>query len=243
MLEELVYIHQQIPISGVTLEVPEPNTLLIKADQPLKVASSAILGGHLRTANYILNHTVDLNYGGDDPEKDLQQVAAGLELKKDIVGMMTAVSIKNTLMSCCQIESLKVVTLCTAGIGNPGVAGIPIRQVTNNNCPGTINLIVLIDGNLTEAAMINAVMTATEAKARSLFKKQIKLANGEQVTGTTSDAIVVACTGNGKSIPYAGTATDLGYLIGKTVYESLTKGIDLYLDYKRKEKEAVSLSN
>ena len=34
--------------------------------------------------------------------------------------------------------------------------------------PGTINTIVVIEGSLTDAAMVNAVITATEAKAAAL---------------------------------------------------------------------------
>ncbi|MDS1029372.1 hypothetical protein RDV78_02500 [Bacillota bacterium LX-D] len=46
--------------------------------------------------------------------------------------------------------------------------------------------------------------------------------------------MVIACTGQGRENMYAGTATDLGYLIGNTVYNSLTSGIETYLETKGK---------
>ncbi|MDD4369390.1 MAG: adenosylcobinamide amidohydrolase [Oscillospiraceae bacterium] len=57
---------------------------------------------------------------------------------------------------------------------------------------------VLVDGNLTGAAMVNAVITATEAKTRAIFQAGVRLPDGDMATGTTTDAIVIACTGRGK---------------------------------------------
>ena len=229
MLEDVLLFKKQVSIQGINFYVNGKTTFLVSSDRPLKVLSSAVLGGNLRQARYIINHSVDKNYNGSDPEQDLKQVAESLNLEQDVVGMMTAVSVTHTVLSCGSQKELSVATLCTSGIGNPGVAGVPVSKLQSKMQPGTINIILLIDGNLSDSAMVNAVITATEAKARALFKAKISLPNGEPITGTTSDAIVVSCTGRGKSLHYAGTATDLGYLIGLTVYNAVSQGVDAYM--------------
>lgn len=155
-------------------------------------------------------------------------MALRLRLGSDVLGMMTAVSVKHTVLSRGKHQDLSVATLCTAGVGNPGVAGLPANKAQGRYRPGTINIILLIDGNLTDAAMVNAVITATEAKTRALFKTKVILPDGEPITGTTTDAIVVACTGGGDTLRYAGTATSLGYLIGITVYKAVLRGVKTY---------------
>ena len=234
MLEEVLLFNKQFSIQGINFHVYGKNTFLVSSIRPLKVLSSAVLGGNLRQARYIINHTVDKNYNGSDPEQDLKQVAERMQLEQDVVGMMTAVSIIHTVLSCGNQKELAVAALCTVGVGNPGVAGVPASKLQSKIQPGTINIILLIDGNLSDAAMVNAVITATEAKTRALFKAKISLPNGEPITGTTSDAMVVSCTGRGKNQYYAGTATDLGYLIGQTVYNAVSQGVDDYLLWNKK---------
>lgn len=224
-----VYFHQQAFIRGISLYIAERSTFIVASATPLKVIGSPVLGGDLRLASYIINHSVDKGYNSSEPEEDLRKVALHLSLGQDVLGMMTAVSVSHTVLKQERQNNITVAALCTAGTGNPGAAGLPAGNAPDPYRPGTINIILLIDGNLTNAAMVNAVMTATEAKVRALFKAEIRLADGEPATGTTSDAIVVACTGRGKSLRYAGTATDLGYLIGKTVYRSVSLGVEKYL--------------
>lgn len=229
MPDKLLVFGGQVPIHGIRCCVYRHSTFAVSSERPLNVVSSAVLGGNLREAEHIINHSVDEGYNGSDPEEDLKQVALRLGLRGNVVGMMTAVRVKHTVLRQGRQKDLLVAAFCTAGTGNPGVAGLPAGKVQQRYKPGTINIILLIDGNLTGAAMVNAVITATEAKTRALFKARISLPGGEPVTGTTTDAIVVACTGRGDPLRYAGTATSLGYLIGKTVYSAVLRGIEGYL--------------
>src|SRR4029079_8638742 len=94
---------------------------------------------------------------------------------------------------------------------------------------GTINTIVVVAAELTLAGAVNAVVTATEAKALSLIDRRVRTTSGDLATGTSSDAIVIASALPGAgaaraSAPwrYAGTATTLGLLIGETVRQPTT---------------------
>jgi len=89
--------------------------------------------------------------------------------------------------------------------------------------PGTINMIFLIDAHLTPAAMVNAVITATEAKTDMLLQRGGQTSEGYRATGISTDAIVVACTSRGKPLPYAGPAVEAGWLVGQYVWEGLSQ--------------------
>jgi hypothetical protein len=74
--------------------------------------------------------------------------------------------------------------------------------------------------------MVGTVNTATEAKTVALRELDIRSHfSGDLASGTITDSVVVACTKRGPSIKYAGTATILGELIGKSIKESVKKAI------------------
>lgn len=230
MFEELTAFNRNIPVKGIRFYLVEENTFLVASPRRLKVLSSAVLGGERRRAKFIFNHTVEKNYRSDNPAEDLARLAKKMNLGKDVLGLMTAVDVRRTVMSSGTRQGLAVAALCTAGVGNPCSAGSLAAANESVAAPGTINIVVLIDGNLTEAAMVNAVITATEAKTMALFQAGIRLPDGAVATGTTTDAIVIACTGRGKPLPYAGAATDLGFLVGRTVCRAVAQGVSDYLN-------------
>jgi len=51
---------------------------------------------------------------------------------------------------------------------------------------------------------------------------------GARATDTSTDAVVIACTGRGEPIPYAGQATPIGRLIGRCVRQALQEAPDAY---------------
>ncbi|MEY9092821.1 adenosylcobinamide amidohydrolase [Paenibacillus sp. RC84] len=106
----------------------------------------------------------------------------------------------------------------TVGYSNKARAGrgLPASALF----PGTINIIVAVEGELTDEAMVNAVITATEAKAAALQDLGVALDDGSGATGTTTDAVLIASTQRGRLHRYAGTATYLGHMIGRSVYEA-----------------------
>ena len=109
---------------------------------------------------------------------------------------------------------MSVAALITLGLTNPMAAGVSAPTLLT---VGTINLILLIDGCLTRAALVNAVITTTEAKTLALIEGGTRTREGSPATGTSTAAIVIACTGRGEPLCYAGTATEVGWLIGRAV--------------------------
>lgn len=246
MFEELTMFNKNVPIKGVKFYLVEDRTFLVVSQRPLKVLSSAVLGGERRQARFIMNLTVEENYNGENPAKDLALLAGKLNLGGEVLGLMTAVDVRHTVMSFGTRSGLGVAAVCTAGVGNACSAGSQVLAVKGKVAPGTINIVVLIDGNLTEPAMVNAVITATEAKTLALCRADIRLPDGALATGTTTDAVVIACTGRGKPLIYAGAATELGFLIGRTAYKAVAQGISDYLTAtgrRKVQKPAGSLLN
>jgi adenosylcobinamide amidohydrolase len=80
---------------------------------------------------------------------------------------------------------------------------------------GTINLIVVLPVRLSDAALVNAVATATEAKAQALHDL------GLDATGTATDAIAVACPAHGAPEPFGGPRSRWGGCLARAVYAAV----------------------
>jgi iron complex transport system ATP-binding protein len=199
--------------AGVNAEV-----IQLQSEQPLHILSSAVVGGGLIQARFIINRHVDKNYNHPNPPMDLQDFAAGCGITEPFVGLMTAAYLDGVkTVTLCE-KALTVSAVITAGLSNPTAAGLSSPAV---RLPGTINMIFLIDAQLTSAAMVNAVITATEAKTDVLLQQGVRTPEGYAATGTSTDAIVIACTGRGEPLPYSGPATVVGWLLGRCVREGL----------------------
>jgi len=160
-----------------------------------EVLSSGVDGGR-RAVDNILNIQVPHDFSHDDPKSFVEHKAAMLNLDGSYVALLTAVKMKNL-----QILSDACVTVfITAGLTNPSSFG-------------TINIILVSSVRLSEGAMAGAIITATEAKTRAL------LDHGFDLTGTTTDAVVIAYENysEGESISYSGPATPFGKRVAKLV--------------------------
>ena len=127
-------------------------------------------------------------------------------------------------------RDLLVVAVCTGGVEtNAGRAGDPAtvyerdgtyERVSGEQAHhGTINTMLFINRELTPAALVNTVMTATEAKTAALQELDVNSRYSQGLaTGTGTDQIGVAAQlEKGVPLTSAGKHTVLGELIGKTV--------------------------
>jgi iron complex transport system ATP-binding protein len=195
--------------------------IILRSQLPLQILSSAVVGGGLVRARYILNCHVRKGYCHPYPAADLAAMAHGLGIEEPFVGMMTAARLHKARTTVLQ-EEITVAAIVTAGLSNPSAPGLSPPVIFQ---PGTINAILLIDAHLTPAALVNAVITATEAKAQIVLAYGTRTPEGYTATGTSTDAIVVACTGRGEALPYAGPATLVGWLIGRCIRTALAAAL------------------
>ena len=211
-----------IPIEGVKADIIK-RSLVIRSSSPLRALTSSILNRGYTRFTAIVNHQIPQDYGHEKPKKLFFQTVKNLGLPRQTLGLMTAVDVNNVSVISKKHKEITVCAVVTAGVLNSASAGDNAHEGMLSN---TINIILLIDGNLSQHCMVNAVMTATEAKSAALRDLDIRShLSTELATGTTSDMIAVACTGRGRSIMFAGTATKLGELIGKTVKEAVKTAI------------------
>ncbi len=182
-----------------------PEYIAVHGD--FNVLSSAVYNGGFVRAKAILNVTVSKDFNGNAFEIfDALAATRGLEIDK-LVGVMTAVEMKHVRI----IEEKDVTAVITAGLN------------LASQSSSTVNIILLIQKNLTESAMANAIIVATEAKAAAFFDLDVHDETGAVFTGDATDAVVVACYGheNEKEELFAGKATELG----KTIYEIVREGV------------------
>jgi adenosylcobinamide amidohydrolase len=201
-----------------------------------RMISSAILGGGIGSREWVLNAQVRGGYSRMDPVEHLGELAAGLGLAGPGVGLLTAAQVTEFV----QRDDCGVRATSTVGLRVPTWAAAPDDVVDPELhpiwVPGTINLIVSVPVPLTDAAFVNAVITATEAKSQALIEA------GFPATGTASDAICVAAPVSAPSsvradaspsagrLPeqFAGPRSLWGARIARAVHAAVTAGAESY---------------
>jgi iron complex transport system ATP-binding protein len=215
--------------------VLEDNVLAVLSDVDLSTVSSAIYNGGFKKVKAILNVQAPDECSDRqlhaNPQKFVVDSAKKLGLSEDFVGMITAAAVNKFALVTKKFGDLTVTVTATAvdpegnTCSHAESAGetIEVEEMT-----GTINIMVVIDGNPTESCLVSTVLTATEAKTAALWELDIRSRySGEVATGTITDAIIVAKTSRGAPIVYGGPASKLGQLVGfctrKAVKEAVMK--------------------
>ena len=184
--------------------------LVVSFGAPLRVVSSAPWGGGLGRRRFVLNAQVPPGYARRDPDVHLAGIAAGLGLNGPGVGMLTAADV-----SAAQAEADGgVEVIATVGLGHPLRAAAPAAPEPQATA-GTINIIAVLPVRLSDAALVNAVATATEAKAQALADL------GLDATGTATDALALACPTDGIPEPFGGPRSPWGSRLARAVYAAV----------------------
>jgi iron complex transport system ATP-binding protein len=204
--------------------------IVVSLPRPFKVLSSAVVGAGFQWATHLVNRHVPKEYRCDDPEAEMKEYlrARAFDAHRTI-GMMTAVCLEDVAIARSEEEEAPLMAIVTAGVGNAVDASAAWQHARAAGCVGTINTIVLIEGELSEAAYVQAMMTATEAKAKALADAGVVDPETKTIaTGTSTDCAAIAASQTGRSFAYAGTATPLGKAIGRAVYEATMETLENY---------------
>lgn len=184
--------------------------------EPRLCISSGPLGGGIGLRDWVVNATVPLDYDRTDPDVHLMQIAATLGLPGTGCGLLTAVDVTHHHLA----TDDGVHASATVGLSSPAWAAAPDGHFRRELPPrvGTINVVVAVPVRLSDAALVNAVLTATEAKTQALHEA------GMQATGTASDAIVVHCPPDGTAASYGGPRSVFGARIARAVHTAVLDG-------------------
>lgn len=193
---------------------------------PLRAMSSGVISSGTGWFHHFVNRHVGKDYNCSDHRKEM---ANFLRLRRfepsETVGMMTAVILEDVSYKLLELDRFSVFVVVTAGVGN-AVDASRSEMHSFDMVPGTINTWVFVNGEMTEEAFIQSIMTATEAKAKALNDLQVMdTVTGTIATGTSTDSILVAATQSGEKLEFAGTITPLGKLISKAVYQCTTEAV------------------
>jgi adenosylcobinamide hydrolase len=139
-----------------------------------RAASTGVCGG-LRTVPAILHHTILPGEEPDDPDKILGRAAARAGLGMEYTGFVSPIPANRF----CILQYDFITVFVAAGIREGPGAGT-----------GGIPIIVTSAEGFTDAALVEAIMVAAEAKADALH------ALGLPGSGTEADGIIVACEGD-----------------------------------------------
>jgi adenosylcobinamide amidohydrolase len=186
--------------------------LLWRFPAPMRAIASAPHGGGLSVRRWVVNAQVPQSYGRRDPDHHLAKLAVSLGLAGKGVGMLTAVDVRahHTAVD----EGVE--TWATVGLGNvirAAAAHDPAPALV-----GTINVVVVLPERLSDAGLVNAVATATEAKAQAIHDL------GLDGTGTATDAICILCPDEGRRHEFGGPRTTWGSRLARSVHTAVISG-------------------
>jgi adenosylcobinamide amidohydrolase len=206
---------------------------LWRAGPGYRMIASGVAGGGLGEREWVLNAQVAPAYSRIDPAAHVAELAAGLGLGGAGVGLLTAASVTDVV----EREDDGVRVAATVGLRVPTWAAVPPgtvdreitpirppgagtvdREVSPIWRPGTINIIVSVPVPLADAAYVNAVITATEAKTQALLEA------GVRATGTASDAVCIAAPAAGEPEDFAGPRSVWGARIARAVHAAVLAG-------------------
>ena len=161
--------------------------------------------------DYLIQHCLDLNIDSSFS-----------------TGLITLAEMKNVSIVTQSFKDLEVAAITTAGVRTNAVrAGDPAAFYEENGKFGTINTIILLNANLSYETLLEAFMTATEAKTVALNDLKIpsQYSNG-YATGTGTDGLCIFSNlESSNTLTNAGKHSKLGELIGVAVNESVKKAI------------------
>jgi adenosylcobinamide amidohydrolase len=195
--------------------------LELRLPAPMRCLSWAPAGGGLVTADRVVWREVrdaDLTEGFDAAA----WLRAGLAARglADAVGLLTSRNVARYRLAAAEVAGVRAACCATVGLTNAERVGH--RRPAAPGAWGTINLVCATDAALGEAAQLEALSVAVQARTAAVIEAGYRVETGI-ATGTGTDCIVLACLPG--PAPYAGTHTAVGEAVGRAVYDAVRAGV------------------
>lgn len=192
----------------------ELDVMVWRLVDPMIVASTASCGGGVGARDWIVNAQVAHDFERRDLDQYVAGVATGLGLRGSGVGMLTAARVRRHQ----RVLDDGVEVDATVGLSHPAWAAANDEADDGAGTTGTINVVVRVPVHLEEGALLNALVTATEAKSQALYDA------GVAGTGTPSDAVCICCRLEGSPERFAGPRSRWGARLARGVYGAVLAG-------------------
>ena len=208
------------------------DSIFVKFNSKRNTISNSILNGGINNdLKYLFNHhlsqeTLDYLENHDLKEYLIKHCA---DLNFDFrfsCGLVTLALMKNLSIVTKKHNNLEVTAITTAGVRVNAVRAGDDSSYWEENGEfhaGTINTILLINSKLSQSTLVEAFMTASEAKTVALDSLKIpsQFSNGF-ATGTGTDGLTIASNLDSSNLlTNAGKHSKLGELIAKSIIESI----------------------
>lgn len=184
--------------------------LIWRFPAPLRAIASAPHGGGLGVRRWVVNAQVPPSYGRRDPDSHLARLGVSLGLRGRGVGLLTAADVRAYTTG----GEHGIEVTATVGLGHAVLAAAP-HDPRPMPLAGTINLVAILPERLADAALVNAIATATEAKTQALSELGLK------ATGTATDAICILCPDDGRPHDFGGPRSLWGSRLARAVHQSV----------------------
>jgi adenosylcobinamide amidohydrolase len=206
------------------------------------LSTSANNGGYQENLTAIYNHDASngpgmaCNMKADTYEEHMAILTDEIGLDRNTTaGISTAAQMENVAINSATFEDLTVTAIVTGGVEvNGGRVGDPSSYHERDNQvymvkPGTINIILCIDGDMPAYAMTRALVTCTEAKTAALqeLMSGSRYSRGLATGSGTDGTIVMANSESENYFRHAGKHGKLGELIGLAVKPAVKEALYL----------------
>lgn len=188
--------------------------LVWKFPVPMRAVASAPHGGGIGVRRWVVNAQVPPSYRRRDPDHHLRKLAVSLGLPGRGVGMLTTAHVRQAHGG----FDGGVDVLATVGLAHPILAAAPDTARAAALAAGTINIVAMLPEKLTDAALVNAVATVTEAKTQALRDA------GFNATGTPTDAVCILCPDEGRMATFGGPRSTWGARLARAVHAAVLAG-------------------
>lgn len=218
------------------------NTIIASFFGKRKVLSTAPLNGGLKTnLTHVFNHNclAELEDNSCFPSlpylNQLKHTCKSLGLPEQTTsGFYTAAKMENVSIVSEHYKELSVIAAVTGGIDVNGARiGEPAHwhETEDSYCqvPGTINILLFCNLNLTDAALTRALVTCTEAKTAAIQELLAPSIKGSGVaTGSGTDGSILICNSESPiTLTESGKHFKLGELIGCSVQKAVKEALFL----------------
>lgn len=216
----------------LVVRFPEARRTLSTSDGLLDARAALNHAGHP-----LLWHKLGVSFQGKDGRDGKAygdyvhaQTAERLGLERSAVAhISTAADMDNLAVVTKRHGPLAVTVLATAGAKSNAIrTGVDAGSYIEDETPaGTINILLLTNIRLTDAALARALITITEGKTAALedLKVPSTYTPAVQATGTGTDSIIAVSGTAGPQASYTGGHSRIGELIGKATYAAVVEAL------------------
>jgi adenosylcobinamide hydrolase len=190
--------------------------------EPMRALSSTASGGGMGIRAWVVNAQVPADYARTDVDAHIAELSAACGCKGTGVGFLTAATVEAFTQGVSGGVEGDVEVYATVGLQHPTWAAAPDDAQSWPAQPGTVNLVAFVPAALTDAALVNAVITMTEAKTQALFEC------GVQGTGTASDAACVLAPLTGPAESFTGPRSSLGVHLARATFDAVLAGTEAW---------------